>query len=40
MIVCVSREVCVRVYDAIAALRPDWANDAVDRGRMKIVFHR
>lgn len=31
MIVCVSREVCVRVYDAIAALRPEWADDAVDR---------
>jgi type I restriction enzyme R subunit len=39
MIVCVSREVCVRVYDAIAALRPEWVNDAVDRGRVKIVFH-
>ncbi|MDQ1248138.1 MAG: type restriction enzyme subunit [Actinomycetota bacterium] len=39
MVVCVSREVCVRVFDAIAALRPDWVDEAVERGRMKIVFH-
>lgn len=39
MIVCVSREVCVKVYDALAELRPGWAHEAVDKGKMKIVFH-
>ncbi|MEV4252755.1 type I restriction endonuclease subunit R [Spirillospora sp. NPDC049652] len=39
MIVCVSREVCVRLFDAIASLRRGWANPAVDKGKMKIVFH-
>ena len=39
MIVCVSREVCVKVYDALAELRPGWAYEAVDKGKMKIVFH-
>ncbi|MBB2911255.1 type I restriction enzyme R subunit [Streptosporangium becharense] len=39
MVVCVSREVCVRLYDALADLRPDWADEAVDKGKMKIVFH-
>jgi len=39
MIVCVSREVCVKVYDALVELRLGWAHVAVDKGKMKIVFH-
>ncbi|MCJ0868460.1 type I restriction endonuclease subunit R [Streptomyces sp. AP-93] len=39
MIVCATREICVRVYDALAERRPDWASDEVDQGVMKIVFH-
>ncbi|MEU1667096.1 type I restriction endonuclease subunit R [Streptomyces sparsogenes] len=39
MIVCATREICVKVYDALAELRPDWAAGAVDKGVMKIVFH-
>jgi type I restriction enzyme, R subunit len=39
MIVCATREICVKVFDAIEKLRPDWVNDSVDRGKMKIVFH-
>jgi type I site-specific restriction-modification system R (restriction) subunit len=38
MIVCVSRKVCVKVYDALSELRPGWAHEAVDKGKMKIVF--
>jgi hypothetical protein len=38
MIVCASREVCVRVYDALAELRPEWAKEAMDKGTTKIVF--
>ncbi|MEU8671323.1 type I restriction endonuclease subunit R [Streptomyces anulatus] len=39
MIVCATREICVRVFDALAERRPDWVSDEVDRGVMKIVFH-
>ncbi|WP_157254922.1 type I restriction endonuclease subunit R [Nonomuraea typhae] len=39
MIVCISREVCVRLFDAIKELRPGWVDEAVDRGKLKIVFH-
>ncbi|MFE0458145.1 type I restriction endonuclease subunit R [Kitasatospora sp. NPDC058965] len=39
MIVCATREICVRLYDALAELRPQWASDDVDKGVMKIVFH-
>ncbi|MFJ6320764.1 type I restriction endonuclease subunit R [Streptomyces californicus] len=39
MIVCATREICVRVFDALAERRPGWVNDEVDKGVMKIVFH-
>ncbi|MEU7756716.1 type I restriction endonuclease subunit R [Micromonospora sp. NPDC049171] len=39
MLVCATREICVRTFDAIKELRPDWAESAVDKGKMKIVFH-
>ncbi|MFJ5954038.1 type I restriction endonuclease subunit R [Streptomyces noursei] len=39
MVVCATREICVRLYDALAELRPDWASPEVDKGVMKIVFH-
>ncbi len=38
MVVCATREICVRVYDALRGLRPDWHSDEVDKGAMKIVF--
>ncbi|MGW0787742.1 type I restriction endonuclease subunit R [Streptomyces sp. NPDC002911] len=38
MVVCATREICVRVYDALRELRPEWHNDEVDKGAMKIVF--
>ncbi|MGW0769730.1 type I restriction endonuclease subunit R [Streptomyces sp. NPDC002676] len=39
MVVCASREICVRLYDALAERRPGWAGDQADDGVMKIVFH-
>jgi type I restriction enzyme R subunit len=30
MVVCMSRRICVDLYDAIVALRPDWASDPND----------
>ena len=33
MIVCMSRRICVELYDAIVKLRPDWHSDDDDDGR-------
>lgn len=38
MIVCMSREICVHMYNAITALRPEWHNDDPDKGAIKIVM--
>ncbi|MEZ5702939.1 MAG: hypothetical protein R3E42_14840 [Burkholderiaceae bacterium] len=38
MIVCMSREICVQLYDAIVALRPDWHSPDPEQGTIKIVM--
>ncbi len=38
MIVGMSREICVHLYDAIVELRPDWHNPDTDKGAIKIVM--
>jgi len=38
MIVCMSRRICVDLYNAIAALRPDWHRAADDQGAIKIIM--
>ena len=38
MIVCMSRRICVELYSAITQLRPDWHDDADDRGTIKVVM--
>jgi type I restriction enzyme R subunit len=38
MIVAMSREICVHLYDAIIAIRPDWHDDDPERGAIKIVM--
>lgn len=38
MIVCMSRKICVDLYDAITAIRPDWHSDDVNKGKIKIVM--
>jgi type I restriction enzyme R subunit len=38
MIVCMSRRICVDLYNQIAKLRPDWHNENDDAGLMKIVM--
>ncbi|MGH9455404.1 MAG: type I restriction endonuclease subunit R, partial [Terriglobia bacterium] len=38
MIVCMSRRICVELYNAIAELRPKWVNEADDKGMMKVVM--
>ena len=38
MIVCMSRRICVDLYDRITKLRPDWHDPADDKGKLKIVM--
>ncbi len=38
MIVAMSREICVDLYDAIIALKPEWHNDDPNKGAIKIVM--
>ena len=38
MIVAMSRRIAVDLYDEIIALRPDWHNDADDKGFIKVVM--
>ena len=37
MIVCMSRRICVALYEAIVSIRPDWHNPNDDKGKIKIV---
>ena len=39
MVVCATREICVKVFDALAELRPEWVSGEIAEGVMKIVFH-
>ncbi|MCB1356098.1 MAG: type I restriction endonuclease subunit R [Maritimibacter sp.] len=38
MIVCMSRRICVDVYERIVAARPDWHADQDDQGAVKVVM--
>ena len=38
MIVCMSRRICVALYDAIVKLRPDWHRDDDNEGAIKVVM--
>ncbi len=38
MVVCMSRRICVALYDAIRSLRPDWHNDDDNAGAIKVVM--
>ena len=38
MIVCMSRRICVALYDAIVKLRPQWHSDDDDIGAIKVVM--
>ena len=38
MIVCMSRRICVELYDEIVKLRPDWHSDDINSGKIKIVM--
>ena len=38
MIVCMSREICVNLYDEIIALKPDWHDLDPEKGAIKIIM--
>ncbi|MCL5257285.1 MAG: type I restriction endonuclease subunit R [Chloroflexi bacterium] len=38
MVVCMSRRICVELYDAIIRLRPEWHSDDDDKGAIKVVM--
>lgn len=38
LIVGSTRVICARLYAAIVALRPDWHSDALDGGKIKVVY--
>lgn len=38
MVVAMSRDICVHLYDAIVALRPDWHDDDPEKGAIKIIM--
>lgn len=38
MIVCMSRKICVDLYDEITRIRPDWHDDDVNKGKIKVVM--
>ncbi|MFZ0662409.1 MAG: type I restriction endonuclease subunit R [Acidobacteriaceae bacterium] len=38
MIVCMSREVCAQLYEAIIKLRPEWHDDDPEKGTIKVVM--
>jgi type I restriction enzyme R subunit len=38
MIVCMSRRICMDLYDAITALRPQWHDEDDDKGFLKVVM--
>jgi type I restriction enzyme R subunit len=38
MVVAMSREICVHLYDEIVALRPDWHDEDPEKGAIKIVM--
>ncbi len=38
MIVCMSRRICVELYNTIIALRPDWHSDDDSKGKIKVVM--
>lgn len=38
MIVCMSRRICVNLYNEIIKLRPEWYNNSDDKGAIKIIM--
>ena len=38
MVVCMSRRICIDLYQELVRLRPNWQNDDDDKGGVKVVM--
>ncbi|RZT93578.1 type I restriction enzyme R subunit [Ancylomarina subtilis] len=38
MIVCMSRDICVQMYNHITAIKPEWHNDDPSKGNIKVIM--
>ena len=38
MVVCMSRRICIELYDRLARLRPDWCHEDDDKGKLKVIM--
>lgn len=38
MIVCMTRTICAKLYDEIIALKPDWHDNDLDKGKLKVIM--
>ncbi len=38
MLVCMSRRICIDLYRELVQLRPDWHDDADEKGAIKVVM--
>lgn len=38
MIVCMSRRICVQLYNEIQKIKPEWANNEDDKGLLKVIM--
>lgn len=38
MVVCMTRQICAKLYNEIIALKPDWHNDDKDKGKIKVIM--
>ena len=38
MVVCMSRRICIELYNWLARLRPDWCHEDDQKGRLKVVM--
>ena len=38
MIVGMTRNICVKLYNEIVALKPEWHNDDLDKGAIKVIM--
>lgn len=38
MVVAMSRDICVRLYNALVALRPEWHSEDVEKGGLKVIM--
>jgi type I restriction enzyme, R subunit len=38
MIVCATRDICAALYEQIIDIKPDWDNEADDKGKVKVLY--